>query len=129
MSARRQQRVTGARRIRRTLTLAGTLSVVSGAIAWSAPFAAAADACVGAGQRCASSVQKARDAAHDGDVIHLGRGTFPGGVTITKSVTLAGAGSSATVLSGGGPVVTIGSYLADGAPLHVTIVGVTIRNG
>ena len=129
MSTHRQQHVTRARRIHRALTLAGTLSVACGAIAWSAPVAAASDACVGAGQGCAASVQQALDAARDGDVIRLGRGTFPGGVIITKSVTLVGAGSSSTVLSGGGPVVTIGSYLAGGAPLRVAIVGITIRNG
>ena len=32
------------------------------------------------------------NAAHDGDKIAVGRGRFPGGVTIDKSIKLAGAG-------------------------------------
>ncbi len=43
--------------------------------------------CVG-GPHCYTSIQAAVDAAADGDTIAVGRGTFAGGVTITKSVAL-----------------------------------------
>ena len=50
--------------------------------------------CVG-GPHCYSTVQAAVDAASDGDTIRIGPGTFPGGVTITKSLTLTGVGGHA----------------------------------
>src|ERR1700745_798571 len=40
-------------------------------------------------------------AAHSGDTITIGPGTYAGGVTIDVSVKLAGAGPGATVISGG----------------------------
>ena len=46
-------------------------------------------------------------AAHRGDTITIGPGTYAGGVTIDVSVKLV-AGSGATIISGGGPVLTIG---------------------
>jgi hypothetical protein len=67
-------------------------------------------------------------AAHSGDTIRIGPGTYAGGVTIDVSVKLAGAGPGATVISGGGPVLTIGVAGAASEPT-VTIDGVTVTGG
>src|SRR6266566_8399851 len=64
--------------------------------------------CVG-GPHCYSTVQAALNAAQDGDTVRVGPGTFAGGITITKSVSLVGVAAAATTISGRGPVVTIGS--------------------
>src|SRR5262249_26658484 len=78
------------------------------------PFAASAASaptqgtlCVGTGNGCYSSLQAAVDAAGDGATIQVRAGTWAGGVTLTKNLTLRGAGDA--VVSGGGPVLTIGS--------------------
>ncbi len=93
------------------------------------PFPASGTSlCVGSGAGCYATIQAALDAAHDGDTIRLGRGTFAGGITITKSVRLVGAGARATIIKGGGSVITIGEYGADVEPT-VTITGVTITGG
>src|SRR5690242_8343477 len=84
--------------------------------------------CVGHGKRCYPTIQAAVDAAHDGDTIALAPGRYAGGVTIDKSITLAGAGARSTFIKGGGPVLTIGKYLAPDPPT-VTIAGVTISGG
>ena len=63
--------------------------------------------CVGKEPGCYSSLQPAVDAAGDGATIQVRAGTWAGGVTVTKSLTLTGAGNA--VVSGGGPVLTIGS--------------------
>ena len=81
--------------------------------------------CVG-GPHCYSTVQAAVGAASDGDTIRIGPGTFPGGVTITKSLTLTGVDAHASKISGGGPVVTIGSTTS--APT-VTLTNLTISGG
>ena len=88
----------------------------------------AASSCVGGGAHCFTSLQAAVDAAHDGDVIHIRRGTFEGGVTIDKDLKLIGAGADATVIAGGGPVLTIGEADAAAEPT-VTIKGVTVTGG
>jgi hypothetical protein len=83
------------------------------------------DLCVG-GPHCYPTIQSALDAAHDGDTIRVGPGTFAGGVTIVRSVTLVGVDAHASRIAGGGPVVTIGS--TSSAPI-VTIASVTITGG
>jgi hypothetical protein len=83
------------------------------------------DLCVG-GPHCFATIQAAIDAAHDGDTIRIGPGTFAGGVTILHTVTLAGVDAHASRISGGGPVVTIGSTST--APT-VTIANLTITGG
>src|SRR5262249_32922215 len=65
---------------------------------------------------------------HDGDTIKVRAGTFAGGITIAKSVDLVGVSAQATVISGGGPVVTIGDPSGSGAPM-VSIGRVTITGG
>jgi hypothetical protein len=67
-------------------------------------------------------------AAHSGDTIMIGPGTYAGGVTIDISVKLLGAGPAATIISGGGPVLTIGVAGASSEPT-VTIDGVTVTGG
>jgi hypothetical protein len=94
----------------------------------SADAAPAADLCVGGSPGCFSTIQAAVDAAHDGDTIRVGPGTFAGGITILKSVDLVGVSSGATIINGGGPVITIGEF--EGAnDLHVAISRVTITGG
>jgi len=83
--------------------------------------------CVG-GPHCFSTIQAAVNAAHDGDTIQIGPGTFAGGVTIATSVNLVGAGAGRTTIKGGGPVLTIGTFGAVTEPT-VSIDGVTITGG
>jgi hypothetical protein len=90
--------------------------------------ALAAGLCVGTAPGCYATLQAALAAAQDGDVIHIGPGTFAGGVTIDKSVSLVGAGPKLTIISGGGSVLTIGTIFAPSEPT-VSIEGVTITGG
>jgi hypothetical protein len=76
---------------------------------------------------CFSTIQAAVDAAHDGDTIRVGPGTFAGGITILKSVDLVGVSSGATIIDGGGPVITIGAFM--GPQPRVSISRVTITGG
>jgi hypothetical protein len=98
-----------------------------------AAFAAAGEAsasrglCVGGGG-CYPTIQAAVDAARDGDVVTSGAGTFAGGVVVDTSIELIGAGPGATIISGGGPVLTIGIAGATTEPT-VTIEGVTVTGG
>ncbi len=67
-------------------------------------------------------------AAQSGDKVTIGPGTYAGGVTIDVSVKLVGSGPGATIISGGGPVLTIGVAGAASEPT-VTIDGVTVTGG
>src|SRR5438128_7998375 len=84
--------------------------------------------CVGGHPGCFPTLQAAVNAAHDGDTITVEAGTFAGGVTIDVSVKIAGAGAAATIINGGGPVLTIGVAGAASEPA-VTIDGVTVTGG
>jgi hypothetical protein len=84
--------------------------------------------CVGTGSGCFSTLQAAVDAASDGDTITVAPGTYAGGVTIDVSVALEGAGAASTIVSGGGPVLTIGEFGAASEPT-VSISGLTITGG
>jgi hypothetical protein len=111
----------------RTRVLAVTVVfALSGGIAGASAFAA--ERCVGERAGCFASLQSALDAANDGDTIRLASGTFAGGATVTKSVALVGAGQHATVLEGGGPVLTIGT-LFDQSPPTVSVRDITITGG
>jgi hypothetical protein len=88
---------------------------------------AASTLCVG-GPHCFATLQAAVNTAHDGDTISVGPGTFAGGVTIPISVDVIGAGAKRTTISGGGPVLTIGTINATSEPT-VSIEGVTITGG
>jgi hypothetical protein len=75
-----------------------------------------------------TQVAAAVAAATDGDTISVAPGTYQGGFTIDVSVKLAGAGPGRTTISGGGPVLTIGTFGAASEPT-VSIDGVTITGG
>src|SRR5829696_2614242 len=115
--------------MRRTIvlltTMALTLLVASGVVLGAGIGSAGAQSSVvGPGE----SIQKAIDAAHDGDVIRIEQGTFAGGVAIDKSVKVIGSGASKTIIKGGGPVLTIGKAFASREP-KVTISKVKITGG
>jgi hypothetical protein len=105
---------------------AAALFALGPAGAWSR--GAADTLCVGDRPGCYATIQAALDAAQDGDTIRVGPGGFAGGITIDKSVDLVGAGAKATVIDGGGPVVTVGEFLGT-SELTVTISGVTVSGG
>jgi hypothetical protein len=109
--------------MRRLLFMLPVVAAV--AVAAASGSTAASTLCVG-GPGCYSTVQAALNAAADGDTIRVGPGTFAGGVTILHSVTLVGVDDHASRISGGGPVVTIGSTTS--APT-VTIENLTITGG
>jgi hypothetical protein len=82
----------------------------------------------GASTVCASgcqytNIQDALAAAPVGGTIKVRAGTYSGGLTITKDVTLVGAGHGQTTISGGGPVVDVPSGVT------VMIRGLTISGG
>src|SRR5262245_48801371 len=93
-----------------------------------APAAAAPGPCIRVGQVCYASVQDAVDAARNGDTVRIPAGQFPGGVVVTRSINLVGAGAGATALVGGEHVLTVGTWMARRAPT-VTIRGLTLRGG
>src|SRR3954467_3502350 len=90
--------------------------------------ALAATRCVGSGAGCHHTLQAALDASRDGDTITVSAGTFAGGVTIAKSVSVVGAGAGATTIKGGSPVVTVGD-VGDPTPPTVKLAGVKITGG
>ena len=67
-------------------------------------------------------------ASRDGDTIRIAPGVYTGGLTITTSVTLVGSGRDATIIRGGGPVVTIGAFGAAAQPT-VALRGLTFTGG
>ena len=116
---------------RRNLVVALFLLIGTPVAASASAPAASAKAeslCVGASPGCFPGLQAAIAAAHDGDTIHIGPGTFQGGVTIDVGVRIVGAGAGRTVINGGGPVLTIGEIFAPTEPT-VSIDGVTITGG
>jgi hypothetical protein len=88
----------------------------------------AAPLCVGTGHGCYPTIQAAIDAAQDGDIVHIGPGTFTGGLTIAKSIDVIGSGAGTTTISGGGPVVTIG-LAGTAANASVRLTDLTITGG
>jgi len=67
-------------------------------------------------------------AAGPGDTVSVAAGSYKGGFQITKSLSLVGAGAKRTTITGGGPVITVGSYGAASEPT-VSISGVTVTGG
>ena len=114
--------------MRRPLFLGIALAVALAGASAAAPAPGAKAICVGGKPGCYATVQAAVDAAHDGDTISIAKGTFAGGVTIDKSISLVGAGAGKTIISGGGPVLTLGVYKAPTEPT-VSIDGVTVTGG
>lgn len=66
--------------------------------------------------------------ARSGDTIRVAAGTYAGGITIDASVRLLGAGAGRTIIKGGGPVITIGTFGAASQPT-VLIDGITVTGG
>jgi hypothetical protein len=75
-----------------------------------------------------SQIADAVAAAQSGDTIQVAAGTYRGGFTVGVSVKIVGAGADSTVIKGGGPVITIGSFGATTEPT-VSIDAVTITGG
>jgi hypothetical protein len=75
-----------------------------------------------------SQIARAVAAAHNGNIIRIGPGTYAGGVAIGINVQLAGAGPGATRIRGGRHVLTIGMFGASREPT-VSISGMTITGG
>jgi len=105
---------------------AAALAVAAAGSAAAAPKASTL--CAGKGPTCFPTLAAALAAAHDGDTVRLAPGTYAGGVTIDASIELVGAGAGKTIITGGGPVLTIGVYDASSEPT-VSIDGVTITGG
>ena len=108
-------------------TFAVAVAMVA-AVGVAAGPAAAGTVCVGPQAGCFSQLQPAILAAHDGDTITVAPGTYAGGVTIDKSIRLQGSGAAQTVISGGGPVLTIGRA-TNPTDQTVSIDGLTITGG
>jgi hypothetical protein len=68
-----------------------------------------------------TTIPAALTAAHSGDTVAVGPGTYAGGFTIHASINLVGAGRRFTTISGGGSVVTI----ARGAKVAISRVMIT----
>jgi hypothetical protein len=69
------------------------------------------------------TISGALAAATSGDRIAIGPGSYEGGFTIERDISLLGAGSGETTIAGGGPVVTVN------AGVSATIRDVTITGG
>jgi hypothetical protein len=108
--------------------LAATLAAFAAGLLLGATNASASSIAVCASGCPFTQLQPALNAARDGDTVTVGPGTYVGGITITRSVKLAGAGSDGTIISGGGPVITIGNAGAAREPT-VDISGVTVTRG
>jgi hypothetical protein len=104
------------------------LAIAVGGASAARSAAKAKSICVGSGPGCFSTIQAAVSAAQDGDTITVAPGTYAGGFTIDVSVKIVGAGAGKTIISGGGPVLTIGQAFAASEPT-VSISGVTITGG
>lgn len=111
-----------ARRLLLALPAAGLVMVTLSASAMAATVSVCPSGCQ------FSQLAPAIAAAHNGDTIAVAAGTYAGGVTIDKSIALTGAGRSATVIRGGGSVLTIGRFGAASEPT-VSISGVTLTGG
>ncbi len=118
----------GGRRMRGAGVLASVLLALASVGAGRAAGAAAATLTVCPSGCPYTQIAPALAAATSGDTIEIAAGTYKGGLTIGVSVKLAGAGAGATIISGGGTVLTIGSFGAHAEPT-VLIDGVTITHG
>src|SRR5437667_12591018 len=97
------------------LLLAGLLAAATVAALGSRPAAASTLTVCPSGCSFAQ-IAPAVAAAKSGDTIAVAQGTYNGGFTIDKSVKLVGAGAGRTIVSGGGPVITIGRIFAASQP-------------
>jgi hypothetical protein len=106
-----------------------TVAVATAGASWSSVAIAQASQLSVCASGCPySQPADAIAAAHDGDQVVIGRGSYAGGFTIDKSITVSGAGPGRTTIRGGGPVITVGVNLASSEPT-VTLRGLTITGG
>lgn len=128
LSRIRSATMAAARRRRRAAALsavaAAALAVSVTAVAAAGPALAAKSPAITV---CPSgcdytAIQDAINAAPSGGTITIAAGTYAGGLTVHKNLTLVGAGASQTTISGG--FVPIAIYVAT-----VTISGVTFSGG
>jgi hypothetical protein len=111
------------------MSLKRTFAILIGASAAGAAFAGQLTVCP---QGCEfSSIQSAVDAAHGGDVIEIGRGTYFENVKISKALTLNGAGRDKTRIDGRllGPVFTLSSPPDATTENTVRLTNMTITHG
>jgi len=111
----------------RRIPIALIASVV--ALTWASATQAAAATLRVCPHGCAyRQVADAVAAAHAGDSVSVAGGTYRGGFAITKNLAVNGAAAGQTTITGGGPVITVGTLDASSEPT-VTIRGVTITGG
>lgn len=113
--------------IRRFMLIPATVGVIIASAALASPAGAATLNVCEHGCRY-SQIGPALAAAHSGDTVRVGPDTYHGGLTIDVSLRLVGAGPRSTIISGGGSVLTIGTFGAATEPT-VSIDGVTITKG
>jgi len=125
-------------RLKKAPSAAAAIATLAGIVAW-APAAAAAPLPVGLPPTvsvltvCPSGctytqIAPAVAAASSGDTVSVAAGTYHGGFTIDQNLILNGAGAQKTIISGGGPVITVGMFGATTEPT-VAIRGVTVTGG
>ena len=125
-------------RLKKAPSAAAAIAALAGIVAW-APAAAAAPLPVSlpptvsvltvCPSGCAyTQIAPAVAAASSGDTVSVAAGTYHGGFTIDQNLTLNGAGAQKTIISGGGPVITVGMFGATTEPT-VAIRGVTVTGG
>jgi hypothetical protein len=105
------------------------LAVVLMASAWFGATRASAATLTVCPSGCGyTQIAPAVAAAGSGDTVSVAAGSYHGGFTIDQNLTLNGAGAHKTVITGGGPVITVGIFGAATEPT-VAIRGVTITGG
>jgi len=105
-----------------TIAVLATLSLLGAAAASAATLKVCPHGCK------YSQISDAVAAAHNGDTVSAASGVYHGGFTIDKDLSLDGAGAGRTIVSGGGPVITVGVLDASEEPT-VAIDGLTITHG
>lgn len=113
----------------RRIALFTGLFMTLAASAWFVPSAASAAALAVCPSGCEyRQLAPAIAAAPRGGIVDIAAGTYRGGFRIGKNLVLIGAGAGRTIIKGGGPVITIGTPLAQTEPT-VTLEGITVVGG